>query len=206
MRWGWIIAAMMVAGPAFADETATASAAAAPAEQDEQQDQDLSGEQAVSPALSAPAGEDEAQPGGQQNFTGTNPMDNPYQALVDQRRKVQQRWPSDLEAIATWIENPAAFSIKALTGAGIMQSIAKGIPSLFPEETKPSSPFITNTKASPKIWEEPERFAELAKALEEAATQMLQGMQSMDVEAVRAGHKAASAACESCHADFVTAE
>ncbi len=222
MRMIWMmsaaVAALLTTAPVWGEASSASSAVsataapAAAADQDhsdnQDQDQDLSGEPTMNPALSAPK-DDEAEnpaPGAAQGFTGTNPMDNPYQALVEQRQNVQKRWPSDMEAIAEWLTAPATFSIKALTGAGIMKGIAKSMPNMFPEETKPSSTFVSNSKASPAIWEKPERFAELSKSLEDAATGMLNGLQAMDVAAVKAAHGAAQAACDACHAEFVISD
>lgn len=119
------------------------------------------------------------------------------EAFIEYRQKVMQSNGANMGAIGTILKNKLPQHGNIAHHAYQIQSASQLIASAFQKQITAGK-----TDAKPDIWQDWNKFAEAAKAMEAASGKLVTVAQSGDMEAIDAQVKALGKTCGDCHKPF----
>jgi len=122
---------------------------------------------------------------------------------VKKRQETMKQLGGNMKAIKTFLEGGAGSAADVAERAAAINAIAARIPSLFPEGTGMDEVKDPKNGAKPEIWLDWERFAAVAKALEERSAALKTVAAGGDRGAIGAAFGAMGKnGCGACHKPF----
>jgi cytochrome c556 len=113
---------------------------------------------------------------------------------AENRVKTMKGLGQNLGAIGKVAKGEMAYSMELVGNAEAVVQLSKGLANMFPEGSGGGE-----TRAKPEIWANWADFEAKAKALEDAAPQLVVATKSGDIEQIKAAVGAVGGTCGGCH-------
>jgi len=122
-------------------------------------------------------------------------------AVVEERRDLMRGMGSNLTVITRYVRGEGGELADVAARADEIAESAAHLPTLFPEGTSTEHGF--DTGALPTIWEQPDRFVEVAGILQAQAISLAEMARAGDEEGVQTTVVGfAQQSCAACHGTF----
>ena len=120
--------------------------------------------------------------------------------LVKYRKNVMKAIGGHTGAIAAVVKGEVSYGAHVANHARGIKDMSLIVPDIFPANSGPMD--YADTRALPKIWEEPAKFKQAVSAFQSAAAKFADIAEGGDRQAIADGLGALGKACGGCHKPF----